>query len=84
MARASDQSTVMQVAVPRELNHALDQISAKTHVAKSVIIRMGIQKIIKEIKAGNVKLGISFGEDDEEGSGEAKLQVTEDPTAAKE
>lgn len=78
MARASEASTVMQVAVPRDLNHQLDQISAKTHVAKSVIIRMGIQKIIKDIKAGNVKLGISFGDDDgDEGSSEAKLQVTD-------
>jgi predicted transcriptional regulator len=75
MARPSLTATVMQVQVPRELNDVLDQISAKSHVPKSVIVRMGIEKIVKDIRDGKIKLGISFNNDDEEEtSNEVKFQ----------
>jgi hypothetical protein len=61
MASASATSRVVQVQIPNEVASILDDISNKTHVPKAVILRMGVERIVADIQAGKVQLGISFG-----------------------
>lgn len=82
MARPTVTSVVSQVALPRPLDHELSKISARTHVPKSVIIRKGVEMIVKQIKDGKIKMGFDFGDDEETGA-EATLVEDggPDPTA---
>jgi predicted DNA-binding protein len=61
MANNTATSKIIQVQVPNQIQEDLDLISSKTHVSKSVIIRMGIENIIRDIKEGKVQMGIKFG-----------------------
>ncbi len=60
MPNPTSGTKIIQVQVPNELAEKLEEISNRTHVPRTAIIKMGVELVVAQIMSGQIPLGIAF------------------------